>query len=87
MTYATYKCDLRRMQPSVWETAIDNDFYYWLVGSAHSAHQKTALNNAFLCTKCINNLVVETEWDAAGDVRDPSCPKHDNFFIIIIILF
>ncbi len=23
MTYAAYKCDLRRMQPSVWETAID----------------------------------------------------------------
>ncbi len=22
MTYAAYKCDLRRMQPSVWETAI-----------------------------------------------------------------
>ncbi len=21
MTYAAYKCDLRRMQPSVWETA------------------------------------------------------------------
>ncbi len=22
MTYAAYKCDLRRMQPSVWETAM-----------------------------------------------------------------
>ncbi len=21
MTYAAYKCDLRRMQPSIWETA------------------------------------------------------------------
>ncbi len=23
MTYAAYKCDIRRMQPSVWETAYD----------------------------------------------------------------
>ncbi len=23
-------------------------------------------------------IVEETEWDAAGEVRDPSCPKHDN---------
>ncbi len=26
MTYAAYKCDLRRMQPSVWETAIIKQF-------------------------------------------------------------
>ncbi len=27
MTYAAYKCHLRRMQPSVWETAIDVSFF------------------------------------------------------------
>ncbi len=29
----------------------------------------------------------QTEWDAAGEVRDPSCPKHDNslFYCISVM--
>ncbi len=29
MTYAAYKCDLRMMQPSVWETSMEHHTIRW----------------------------------------------------------
>ncbi len=61
---------------------IDNDSHYRLVWSAHSARPTSAghvkLQRRISMDKMHLKMVEETEWDAAGEVRDPSCPKHEN---------
>ncbi len=63
---------------------IDNDSHYRLVGSAHSAGPTSAgcvkLQHWIMhfYNKMHLKIVEETEWDAAGKVRDSSCPKHEN---------
>ncbi len=63
---------------------IDNDSHYWLVKSAHSDCPTSAGCSNYSTEYRISmdkmhlKIVEETEWDAAGEVRDPSCPKHYN---------
>ncbi len=62
---------------------IDNDSHYRLVGSAHSARPTSAGCSNYSTENCDAHtmhlkIVEETEWDAAGEVHDPSCPKHEN---------
>ncbi len=63
---------------------IDNDSHYRLVGSAHSARPTSAgcwnysTEYRISIDKMHLKIVEETEWDAAGEFRDPSFPKHEN---------
>ncbi len=42
MTYVAYKCDIRRMQPSVWETAYDEQAPLICVSVADSVSSDSA---------------------------------------------